>query len=414
MPSVPTVTRTRRKSSRKTKKQEQPPIEEISTKPAGAPEEEDFSIITTTDISTGTMNDSVVPTQNIPVDMRHLWKTAAPFTIYTAENMKGGNEKFKGFIIEMKVDPHDVFGADDEEEGFPYQARVLTNDTIVIDAPLKGHQAMGGYDEAIGKMLNEKNEDDKVLLEAFQNGRVEFERAVAAHGKVNKMVYRLKFSGRDVELSAEALDIHPKNDTHVLQMEALPLSVPVVHLNSTPKKTTMVVEEETEMEEEVYVIDHFWAGNLIWRVADKSQSTRKAKGGKKGKSKTDAAAAMFGRSPTTAQHHTTSSSRTNKEKSDRTSHSALVPTSNTAVSGNGNRKKQSSLLAAVAKGDGKKNKVKDDEGEKMINRLVAEGTELSAAASMELDDVLGKRNRGVDEDDGNDRTDDKAVYEADY
>jgi hypothetical protein len=111
--------------------------------------------------------------EHVLVDPKNLWRTLAPFSVYSAEGMKGANkdskEKYKGFIVGIKVDPWDALGDGEEYDGFEYQACLLTKKSIVVDAPTRDFHEAGGDDDLIATMLNADKPEDEVLIDAFEN-----------------------------------------------------------------------------------------------------------------------------------------------------------------------------------------------------------------------------------------------------
>jgi hypothetical protein len=189
----------------------------------------------------------------------------------------------------MTADPRDIFG-DDDQEGFPFQARLINENTIVVDAPTLDYSERGGDEEYIAETLNIADEDDKVVIEAFDNGTQSFEDLQVP----NKMQYLIRFPKNQVCLNAEVLEVHTGQQNGILTMEGIPIQAYVANLNENPQ--TVTVENEMGAEEEQQVWIKNFCGRLAWRIADLNQSTRKARREKtKQKAQTKAATAFMKR-----------------------------------------------------------------------------------------------------------------------
>jgi hypothetical protein len=204
---------------------------------------------------------------NIEVDVNNLWKTPHPFKVYSAECMQGCGDKsgeyYKGYIIKMRVNPADVRGH------FKFRASVLNETTVIVTAPALDYHDAGG--DALAEQAAQTNKpdprtDNEVIWEALINGRLGFQKLNIE----NKMEYHLHFKG-GVQLSSEVLLVH-EGKRDYMTLEALNVSVssaPEAQLDEYGNFVT------TPDGFRVAVVNKFFVGSLVWRVADVSHPTRK-------------------------------------------------------------------------------------------------------------------------------------------
>ena len=238
----------------------------------------------------------------IEVDVDNLWKTQAPFKIYSAEYLQGHGDQigefYKGFLIKMKVDPRDL-------RTFKFAASVLNSNTIVVTAPALDFHDAGGDVEAEDEALELKHDprgDNDVIWEALTNGRLDFDQRKLEKRVENKVVYHLRFNG-GVHLSSEVLYIHSTQRDGRMVVEAINVSVDLPYLGQSEHQRLTRIDEDGD---EVFLQDDrgrqvwgvykykYFAGSLVWRVADISSGTRKQHTGRRAATMTEGFEAMFG------------------------------------------------------------------------------------------------------------------------
>jgi hypothetical protein len=229
----------------------------------------------------------------IEVDVNNLWKVPPPFKVYTAEGMEGDGEErtgeyFRGFVIKMQVDPRDL-------QTFRFSACVLNASTVCVTAPmLDFHDAGGDAEEEELAQTNKPDprEDNYVLWESLTNGRLEFKKKKIE----NKVYFHLVFPSSTF-LSADVLLVNRNSRDGALLLEALNLSVDIPYLAPGGPVPVTDAHGAFMLDERgrgfVYAYK-FFAGCLIWRVADTSKATRKQFVGRADEAQTEGFEAMFG------------------------------------------------------------------------------------------------------------------------
>lgn len=228
----------------------------------------------------------------IDVDVNHLWKTAQPFKVYSAEYMNGYGEQdgeyYKGFVIKMKVDPRDL-------KKFRFSAHVYNHNTVVVTAPALDFHDEGGdaLEEDVAKDTKpDPRGDNLVIWEALTHGRLEFR-----NRKIdNKMQYHLRFNG-GVTLSSEVLRVHREQREGRMTVEAVNVAVDVDSLNQGELEPVIDEEGHEVTDEHGHILvkyNQYFVGSLIWRVADITSGTRKHAASRAAEAPTDGFEAMFG------------------------------------------------------------------------------------------------------------------------
>jgi hypothetical protein len=225
----------------------------------------------------------------INVDVNNLWKTAAPFKVYSAEYMRGAGRDvgllYRGYVIKMSVDPRDLT--------FDYAAHIYNENTVCITAPALGHHDVGkdrDVEAAAQEAKPDPREDLAVIWEAIEHGRLDFsERKID-----NTMSYHLVFNG-GVSLNSEVLEIHQGNANGRLALEAFNIGVDL----PVARNPVFVVDDEgqplADANGHFHVIDtKVFMGFLLWRVADVTHGTRKHHTGLENRNATEGFEAMFG------------------------------------------------------------------------------------------------------------------------
>lgn len=172
-----------------------------------------------------------------------------PFKIKTADRLKGVDKgkMFQGYILEMRVHPCDAIGHGDHPP-FEFKAKLDDTQTVTIEGPVLDYTDKGGDDDEVRDYLLEDadpedmdsqgdpkmNEEDEVMMEAFDNARNNLEERIENEVLAPKKEWKLMFPS-DVHLSKAVLDVHkPYKESDRLHMRALPIEYELLNAAVNP------------------------------------------------------------------------------------------------------------------------------------------------------------------------------------